>query len=101
MDIIGLIIKIGLNLKKFGNKTNKMNNKQETYILIGLGVAALYYFIVIKGKQTKVTVTTLPPDTPPIAPPEEMPVEVKQDAPKYYLTGAPTFFTNEPQKLNY
>jgi hypothetical protein len=84
-------------------KTNKMNNKQQTYILIGLGAAALYYFIVIKGKQTKVTVTTLPPEPPiTIAPPvEEEPIAVVQDGPKYYLTGAPTFFTNEPQKLNY
>jgi hypothetical protein len=78
-----------------------MNTKQ-TYILIGLGAAALYYFLVIKGKQTKVTVTTLPEPPVTIAPPaEEEPIAVVQDGPKYYLTGAPTFFTNEPQKLNY
>jgi hypothetical protein len=78
-----------------------MNTKQ-TYILIGLGAAALYYFLVIKGKQAKVTVTTLPEPPVTIAPPaEEEPIAVVQDGPKYYLTGAPSFFTNEPQKLNY
>jgi hypothetical protein len=78
-----------------------MNNKQ-TYILLGLGAAALYYFLVIKGKQTKVTVTTLPEPPVTIAPPaEEEPIAVIQDAPKYNLVGAPSFFTNEPQKLNY
>jgi hypothetical protein len=77
-------------------------NKKQTYILLGLGAAALYYFLVIKAKQTKVTVTTLPEPPVTIAPPaEEEPIAVIQDGPKYYLTGAPSFFTNEPQKLNY